>query len=355
MLEKIICMPHEIPGHVVNLITADYAKDKTYWDRMIMLAPMGNILINDVSNFIENFKDSEDKIDLNKECKFRWMQCFDTVFIFTFIDNADIKFSENKLMTKVRVLDKDHKYYTLINLNGIIQAINNNNMIALLKLFFWIFSGIYEVTPTEENSASLNSLSALIAYIEAMYCRILKDDSFFEYTPEDPAFKALIDSRYANYEPLIKDVYKAFNYDAENYSMIYYNNSALAEVGYSISQPFYDRWMLINIMNDVFTKDINIRWRKEVREIIKNDDYSDKEKFERIFVTAEITKKIVEILYDKEEKFIIKEIRQVLSEIEALTEEFPEENDPSEDEVKEKYENLKKQVEEFIPDSKINK
>lgn len=348
MLSKIICLPHEIPGKMVDLITADYTKERTNWDKMVKLAPMGGILNENAKSFIKNYPKVKDKVDLAQECKFRWVQCYDTVFIVMFIDNGEIEFEENNLMIKVRAMDADHKYYTLINMNGIIQALNNNNMISMLKLFFGMFSGIYEVSQTEE-TASLNSLSALIAYIEAMYCRILKDEAVFGYTPEDPVFKALIDSRYANYKPLIKDIYKSFNYDQRAFSYIYYNLPMLSEIGYKISQPFYDRWMLINIMNDVFSKDINIKWRKEIREIIDNDEYSDKEKFERIFTTAEVTKKIVEILYENNDEFVIKEIKQVLSEIEALTEEFPAEKDPSVKEVEDKYNSLKKEAEKFIP------
>ena len=131
----------------------------------------------------------------------------------------------------------------------------------------------------------------MIAYIETMYCRLIADEAYFSYDANDPTFKALLDSRYANYKPLIKEVYSAYN-DGMLYPL-YYNAAKLSNIGYYISQPFYDRYALDNIMNDVFTRDVNIEWRKEIREIMKNDDLSDKDKFEKIFLKAPGTEKLI--------------------------------------------------------------
>lgn len=354
MLEKLTCMPHEIPNQIIDLLVADYSRRKKNWDKMIFIGPSGEALLDEAKAFIKDYEDNKDKIDLKNNCKFRRLDVFDSIFLITFIDEQ-IDFSDEALMAKVRVLDPDNKYYTLINLNGIIQSINENKMINVLKVFFGMYSEVYPVSSTESNSASLNSLTSLVAYIEAMYCRLFSDEAVFRYDASDPIFKALIDSRYANYEPLIKDVIKSFKFDYNQFKMIYYNASKLAEIGFMISQPFYDRWMIINIMNKVFTDDKNIKWRKEIREILSHDEYSDKEKFERIFTTAPVTKKIVEILYSKEKDFITKEIRQIITEIDVLAEQFPEKDDPSVEEVEDKYNKIKKDIDKLIPASENKK
>ena len=149
-----------------------------------------------------------------------------------------------------------------------------------------------------------------------------------------------------------------FTSKAVDYDSLYYNATKLAGIGHFISQPFYDRYALDNIMNDVFSRDVNIEWRKEIREIMKNDDLTDKDKFEKIFLKAPVTTKIIEILYKTyPEDQVMKEISKELSSIEALMEEFPEEKDPTIEEVKAKYDKVKEQYEKDmeIPNMEVSK
>ena len=359
MLPTIKIMPHQIPETMVELIKSDYEHQKKFWDKLVSL-PLGssqlsNIVADQSISFIKNHKKDVDKFNLYEEAKFRQVEIYDNVFLVVFIDNDSIEFNDGILLTKIRVCDEKNKYYTLINLNGIIQSINDNKMISVLKLYFGIYSDIYPADRTEGVTESLNSLTALIAYIETMYCRLIADEAYFSYDANDPTFKALLDSRYANYKPLIKEVYSAYN-DGALYPL-YYNAAKLSNIGYYISQPFYDRYALDNIMNDVFTRDVNIEWRKEIREIMKNDDLSDKDKFEKIFLKAPVTEKIIEILYKTYDgNQVMKEISKELASIEALIEEFPEDKDPSVEEVKAKYKRVKEQYEKdmSVPATKVD-
>ena len=359
MLPNIRIMPHQIPETMVDLIKSDYEHQKKFWDKLVSLPlgslQLGNIVADQCINFIKNHKKNADKFNLYDEAKFRQVEVYDTVFLVVFIDNDSIEFNDDVLITKIRVCDEKNKYYTLINLNGVIQAINDNKMISVLKLYFGMYSDIYPVDRTEGSTESLNSLTALIAYIETMYCRLIADEAYFSYDANDPTFKALLDSRYANYKPLIKEVYSVYN-EGLLYPL-YYNAAKLSDIGYAISQPFYDCYALDNIMNDVFNRDVNIEWRKEIREIMKNDELSDKDKFEKIFLKAPVTEKIIEILYKTyDAKQVMKEISKELANIEALIEEFPEEKDPTVEEVKAKYNKVKEQYEKdmSIPATKVD-
>lgn len=354
MLPTIKIMPHRIPETMVDLIKSDYEHQKKYWDKLVSL-PLGDVIAIQCTGFIKTHKnDAADKYDLFQEAKFRQIEVFDTEFLVVFIDNDNVEFNEDNLVVKIRSYDEKNKYYTLINLNGIIQSINDNKMISVLKLYFAMYSDIYPVDRTEGMSESLNSLTALVAYIETMYCRLIADEAYFSYDANDPTFKALLDSRYANYKPLIKEIYASF----KHIDSLYYNATKLADIGHFISQPFYDRYALDNIMNDVFSRDVNIEWRKEIREIMKNDDLTDKDKFEKIFLKAPVTTKIIEILYKTYPgDQVMKEISKELSSIEALMEEFPEEKDPTVEEVKAKYDKVKEQYEKDmeIPNMEVSK
>ena len=33
MLEKLTCMPHEIPNQIIDLLVADYSRRKKNWDK----------------------------------------------------------------------------------------------------------------------------------------------------------------------------------------------------------------------------------------------------------------------------------------------------------------------------------
>ena len=90
---------------------------------------------------------------------------------------------------------------------------------------------------------------------------------------------------------------------------------------------------------------------------LKNEFWVGYTKFEKIFLKAPVTEKIIEILYKTyDAKQVMKEISKELANIEALIEEFPEEKDPTVEEVKAKYNKVKEQYEKdmSIPATKVD-
>lgn len=343
MLSTIKIMPHEIAKTVADLLLSDYKTQKHYWDKLSTLDD-GKNLVYQTIHFLNNYSRIKENVDLNEITKFRKIEIYDSVFIFVFFDdiNSDLEFNEKEILKKIRICNEKFKHYILINMNLIIQIMNNKKYNEIIRFLFIIYSEIYKSDPLE-NTESLNSLMALISYIELMYIRIFgKNVGSFKLDVSDPIFKAMVDMRYANYKPLIISLIDL--HEKNSLNMLYYNSIDLEEISYKISKPFYDRFILENIINEAFIKDVNLSWRNEIREIIANDEFSDREKFEKIFVHSQAASKVLQILYSFKKEFIYDEITGILSYIEAMTEKFPKEKDPDKKEVKEKYDLIEKEI-----------